>query len=430
MRNKNNNSMPGTATPADAQGHVPTHEVARAWSASIVVGVMTAALASVATSPFAPGWLAVIVALMLLLTAALLHDAWRTSRRAWAYRGASASFLPREPLAGTGFDAAWRLPPHIATPAQVRLRVAQYRIDDSSSSRSERLAEVIPAQNQRLVQTPDGSRLQARFELPADAPSHGARRSGEEVVWRFEWLDARDRVVMTVPLPVRADARLSEPAVDRLSREAQAALRDLPATAASDAMPALPPGVSLREPPDALVLNFESVRLRRFGALMALAWAIAFAWPYTRHAWGLWLELPLLAIALQVLSRRWTLQVRDDGLVLDRTSWLWRQRTGLPASCLQALGQRWRYSRGGGQHLVECHALVARDERGQDWALTPALAADGAARVAQMLRWAHAQRAGRFSPGEQRAGHTPLSRPGWGWLLCLAWLAARLWAGG
>ncbi len=429
MHNKKNNSIWGADTPADDQRQVPTHEVGRAWVLTIIVGLMTVALMAAASETSAPGWLALIVALMLLLTAALLHDAWRTSRRAWAYRGASASFLPHEPLAGTSFDAAWRLPHHVAVEAQVRLRIAQYRIDDGSSSRSERLAEVIPAQSQRLLQTPDGSRLQARFELPTDAPSHGARRSGEEVVWRFEWLDANDHVVISVPLPVRADATRSEPAVDRLSREAQAALHDLPATAAGDAMPELPPGVGLMERPDALVLSFEAVRLRRFGAMLVLAWAIAFAWPYTRHACGLWLELPLLAIGLHAFSRRWLLVVRDDGLVLDRPSWLWRQRMGLPASCLQALGQRWRYSLGGGQHLVECHGLIARDEQGQEWRLTPALPADGAARVAQLLRWGHAQRAGRFSPGERRADHRPLSRPGWGWLLCLAWLAARLWAG-
>jgi hypothetical protein len=43
-----------------------------------------------------------------------------------------------------------------------------------------------------------------------------------------------------------------------------------------------------------------------------------------------------------------------------------------------------------------------------------------------MLRWAVAQRGGRFSPGELRDRPAPLSQPGWGWLLCLLWMVARL----
>jgi hypothetical protein len=55
------------------------------------------------------------------------------------------------------------------------------------------------------------------------------------------------------------------------------------------------------------------------------------------------------------------------------------------------------------------------------------LPGDGAARVGQLLRWAHAQRAGRFSPGALRTPAVAQARAGWGWLACVLWTAARLW---
>lgn len=422
---------PAGTQPPGAQRHIPQHNVIALWSVTIFVGTMALAITGAATGRSAPGWTSLVAALMLLLTAALAYNALRTSRDAWAYRGAFASFVPSQPKAGSSVDATWVLPPHAATPAPARLRVAHYRIDDSGSSTTEHLVEELAAHAQHLLRTPAGPRLQARFELPADAPSDGARRSGDKVAWRFEWLDPKGRIVMAVPLPVQADASVSEPAMDRLSREARHAVSDLPAGPLGDTLPPLPPGVSLQEQPDAAVLNFAQAGWRRFGAVALLALAVAFSWTKTREAFGPWLELPLLATGLHALSRRWTLQARDDGLVLDRASWLWRRRAGLPVSCLQALGRRWLYSRSGPQGEVDVHVLVARGvDRSGDLRLTPGLPSDGAARIAQVLRWASAQRGGRFGPGQQRIDAAPLSRPGWGWVLCLLWGVARLSAGG
>ncbi|MCE4556173.1 DUF3592 domain-containing protein [Pelomonas cellulosilytica] len=419
----------GTQTPG-AQRHTPRHNLVALWSATVFVGMMALGIAGAASGPSAPGWTSLVAGLMLLLATALAYNTLRTSRDAWAYRGAFASFQPPRPTAGTTVDAMWVLPPHVAVPAHVRLRIAHYRIDDSGSGTTERLVEELNAHAQRILPAPDGLRLLARFDLPADAPSEGARRSGDKVAWRFEWLDPKGRIVMAVPLLVQADASISEPAVDRLSRQARVAVRDLPAGPLTDTLPPLPPGVCLQERPDALVLSFGQTGWRRFGAVALLALAVTFSWTKTREDFGLWLELPLLAIAVHAVSRRWTLQARDDGLVLDNASWLWRRRISLPVSCLQAMGQRWLYSRNGPQGEVDVHTLVARGvDRGGDLRLTPGLPAEGAAQIAQMLRWASAQRGGRFSPGERRADPAPWSRPGWGWTLCLLWGVARLSTG-
>lgn len=140
------------------------------------------------------------------------------------------------------------------------------------------------------------------------------------------------------------------------------------------------------------------------------------------------LEALLLALGLYALSRRWTLEVRDDGIVLDRASWLWRRHAELPGSCLPGLYYRGLHGNSGGQGAAApLHALWARGvDRGSDLQLTPGLRGSGSTQIAQMLRWAFAQRGGRFSPGALRGRPALLSRPGWGWLVVLLWLALRL----
>jgi hypothetical protein len=235
----------------------------------------------------------------------LLWTAVRATRRAWIYRGVFASFQPAQPRAGAAFQASWPLPPRAATPwserTTIRLRVAQYRIDDSGSSTSERLAEHF-IQDARPTLNPDGGlNLQARFELPTDAPSQGARRSGEKVAWRLEWLDEEDSILLAVPIPVQAAATRDDSASDRLSRDALPVKHDIPLAASDGAMPSLPAGVHLQESPDALLLGFGQ-RGWRWTGIVAL---IALAFACTRSM--VWLEVALLTLALHAFSRhgRW-----------------------------------------------------------------------------------------------------------------------------
>ena len=412
-----------------APRHMPQHHVLGHWLVAVVVCVMSLAAIGVASSPAAPVWASLIGSAFAVGALALLHAAVRATGRAWIYRGAFASFQPALPSAGTAFQACWTLPPRTAArqPLQssVRLRVAQYRIDDSSSSASEQRVEEL-AQEVRPRLDPDGGMsLVARFDLPADAPAHGSRRSGEEVAWRLEWLDAKANIVLVVPIPVQSAAPIDDTAGDRLSPGARATRQDIPIGATDDAMPSLPKGVSLHERPDALVLGFAQTGWRWLGiaALVALFIAISRSM--------VWLEALLLALALHALSRRWTLEVRDDGVRLERVSWLWRRRTGVPAASLRALYQRHLYSRTTGRHMTAFAALWARGvDRGSDLRLTPGLPGSGPTLIAQMLRWALAQRGGRFAPRQLRPDTPRLSRAGWGWALPLLWAAARLSQGG
>jgi hypothetical protein len=321
------------------------------------------------------------------------------------------------------------LPPRAATQQSllgvVRLRVAQYRIDDSGSSASEHRVEDISQQVRPRFDPDGGVSLLARFELPADAPAHEARRSGEKVEWRLEWLDAKDDVILVVPIPVQSSASVDDAAADRLSPDARAANLNLPIGTTDDAMPSLPAGVRLHERPDALVLTFGRAGWRWFGVIAVVALVIA------NSRSMVWLEAALLALSVHALSTRWTLEVRDDGVLLERVSWLWRRRLGLPVASLHGLYQRNLYSRSTGRQMTVFHALYARGvDRGSDLRLTPGLPGNGPTLIAQMLRWAVAQRGGRFRPGALRPDHPRFSRAGWGWALPLLWVVARLSQGG
>jgi len=408
-----------------AQRHAPRHQALGLGLFAIVFCVMALPAVGMASNPSAPAWVAVVAGAFVVAGLGLLTAAVRAIGRAWTYRGTFASFQPAEPCAGAAFVARWTLPPRAAASwpaeASIRLRVAQYRIDDSGSGSTERLVEELSQQVRPQPDAAGGLTLQARFELPADAPSQDSRRSGEKVEWRLEWLDAKGGVMLMVPVPVHATAA-HDAVDDRFSPAERTSKRDIPAAPEGDAMPALPSGVTLQEQPDALLLRFGQTGWRWLGvaALIGLAMAALRSM--------LWLETALLALALHALSRRWTLAVRDDGLALERVSWMWRRELGLTAASLRGLYQRWRHDQAQGGQTTAFHALWARGvDRGNDIRLTPALPGTGAAQLGQLLRWAHAHRTGRFSPGGLRTEPANRSQPRWGWLLCLLWMAARLW---
>ena len=410
---------------APEQRHVPRQHALGLWLLATLVCVMTLPAIAMASSARAPIWVALIAGLFSLVGLVLLRMAVRATRRAWIYQGTFASFQPAQPRGGAAFLASWVLPPRAAAHwppgTTVRLRVAQYRIDDSGSGTTERLVEDLTQHVRPHPSPDDGLGLQARFELPADAPSQGSRRSGEKVEWRLEWLDAKDGIVLMVPIPVQAAVPRSDAAGDRFSPAARMPQRALPAGPVGDDMPPLPAGVSLHEGPDALALGFQQTVWRRVGAAAVVALMLAF----TRSS--VWLEAALLAFGLHALSRQWTLEMRDDSLLMNCTSWLWQRRFSVPARSLPGLYQRWRRGRDDKGDTAGYHALYARGvDRGNDVRLTPGLHGTGAAQVAQVLHWARAHRAGRFSPGALREEATNASRPAWGWLLCLLWVVARL----
>lgn len=404
-------------------------------------------LAGIFLDSRAPIWLWLFCSLFVAVGLALLWGALRQSWRAWRYGGSRLHIRPARPRAGQPMALELQLSRRAAAAFQGRptphWRLSQYRVDESSSGSSEREVQGIEQPARQLDLGPAGLRLQASFEIPADAPPAGSQRSGERVDWRLSLRTPQGSVLLDYDVPVRAaepdaaraqtrgeDAAMPQ---DRFARRTGPAKDEaIPAQPAPAEAPPLPAGVRWTEQRDAGLLEFAQKGWRWTGLLSLLLFGgLAMA----RR--GDDLGLPsllglalLLALGLHGLTRRWTLQVRDDGLVLVRRSWLWRHRASLPASALDPLYHRLHHSRQHAGSQEDFHALYTRwPGMGRGTRLTPPLAGRaGAETLAQFLRWAAAQRCGRFSAGSVRGDAQPLqSRPAWGLALCLLllWLLQR-----
>lgn len=416
---RNQPAMPAAVTQRQRS---PRHQALGAWCIAIFwCGIAFPVAGLFWTGRNMPGWASLLVGLFVCVGFVLLWAALQASRLAWIYSGATAQWRPAEPVAGTSFEVSWRLPARAAERwhEQGRLRLAQYRIDDSGSGVSERCVEDIEAEVHPCP-APDGSlMLQARFELPPDAPGQGSRRDKEKVEWRLELVDSSGSVDLALPVAVRSDSVASASQPDRFARSPRGTQElDLPAEAAPEHMPELPGGVQLVERPDAVSLNFRATTWRWVGGVALLgALGLCRSWALGGYAADLILGAGLMAVALHALSARWTLEVRDDGLQLERCSWLWVRVTPLPAESLDRLYRR------SDRH----QALFTRwPGLGAGTRLTPNLPqGSDAARIARLLRWAHQQRQHRFSPGGQRSDVAHRSRPNWGWLPWVAWLIVQ-----
>ena len=172
----------------------------------------------------ASGWAKAFMGVFVVVGLMLLCFAAAQTRKVWRYRGSAFSALPHRPLAGRAVAVTLRLPGRAAGQDGAQalfLRLAQYRVDESSSGSPERLVEVVAASTS-LQPTPDGGlHLSARFELPEDAPTHGAQRSGERVDWRVELQRPGGTLELSYDLQVQAaPSALAAPAPDRFDRRA------------------------------------------------------------------------------------------------------------------------------------------------------------------------------------------------------------------
>jgi len=395
----------------------------------------------------APGWPKAFISVFVVVGLVLLGCAISQTRTVWRYRGSGFAALPPQPQAGRGVEVTLRLPYRAAAQPgaqSLRLRLAQYRVDEASSGSPERQVETVEAPTTRQP-TPDGGlRLVARFEVPQDAPTHGAQRSRERVDWRVELLGAGGSVQLSYGLPVKA-APLglgdSVP-VDRFDSRAVWAHEEPiappePAQSA-DAAPAWPSGVALQELPQAVQISFAQ-KAWRWGAGIALV-ALAIEWVVNDRigmhgvvlprSWGgLAVTAGLLAFALHAATRNWVTRVQDDGIVARRSSWMWTTVTSVAGDASQSLVHKVLYATGSGSAQHNHHAVYARTAHGALVRLTPALDAPGAAAaVGQAIAKAWQDRRGRFNPGGRRPQHSDHSRPAWGWVLIAALLAGMWWA--
>jgi hypothetical protein len=404
--------------------------------------------------PGTPWFFQVLISVFVVIGLGLIALAVRQTHMAWRYAGAALTALPMLPRAGYPVEMTLLLPARAAAyhPDQaIQLRLSQYRVDESRSGSPERRVESL-TESARVQPTPDGGlRLSARFDVPPDAPPHGARRSGERVDWRLELLDhSREAVELSYDVPVQAApaARGDEPA-DRFDRLAASnRLTPIAPAIPSDRWGAgstpeggevlAPASVTALETPEGWQFAFSQRGWRRAAGLVMLvllAEAVmnervgrhGVSLPESLVAATLWWMA--LAFVLHAATCRWTVWVRDRGITVGRDSALWSQAQTLPGQASQGLVHKLLYSSRSGVNEQHYYAVYAYTPQGALIRLTPGLSGEGgASAMGRLIAQAWSHRQGHFSPGALREGRSAHSRPGWGWLLLGAVLAAWLWA--
>ncbi|BEP96120.1 hypothetical protein GmRootA79_45040 [Acidovorax sp. A79] len=395
------------------------------------------------TNPQSPWFAKAFIGLFVLVGMALLALAVRQTHMAWRYAGATLVLLPSAPRAGHPLEVTLLLPGRAAAYQQghsLQLRLAQYRVDESSSGSPERCVESF-TEAARMQHTSDGGlRLVARFEVPPDAPPHGSQRSGERVDWRVELLHNPDGAVeLTYDLPVQAAPRTfgGDELPDRFDRRA-AWQQEVPIVPLGEqeeeeeGSRPLPASVTLRETPQAWHYEFAQGGWRWAAGLVLAALLLESAihgrlgpqglmLPRGFFAAGAWMALA--AFALHATTRHWTLTVQDGGITARRHSWLWSRADTVPGAASRTLVHKLLHSTGSGGSEHRYHAVYARGAGGALVRLTPGLAGEAAATaLGQSLGQAWAHRRGRFAAGMQRPARAQHSRPAWGALLVLALL--------
>jgi hypothetical protein len=429
-------AAPPLQQPSAAPRSSASRSQGRLWFFAFFWCGITFPLAAVFWMSGSPWWVNAFTSVFVVVGLALVYVAMRQSVTAWRFAGVRCQWHPAQPRAGQRCDAALRLKPRAAAARRhgtATLRLAQYRVDDAGSGSTERLVESFD-RTAALVPEPDGGvRLAAQFELPDDAPAHGARRSRERVDWRLEVLRDDGTVEVSYDVPVQAVAQAAV-APDRFAEPPDWG-REITIGAASgtDAAAAWPRHVRVMETQDHRTLSFSQRgwRWAAVAVLVPLALLVQ-AWWRDLPADG-WRFVPLgvlLAFVVHASTRRWTLTVRDAGLAVTQSSWMWRRVRLVPGEATASLFHKVLYASGSqGQARQTYHAVYAR-VRGEPQAvqLTPGLAgADGAVAVARAIADTWTDRTGRFSAGAARPRDASSNGPQAGWLACGV-LLAGLWA--
>lgn len=400
------------------------------------------------------GFAKAFISVFVVIGLGLVAFAVRQTHMAWRYAGSALIALPALPRAGHPVEMTLVLPARAAAyhhTQVLQLRLAQYRVDDSSSGSPERCVESFstPA---RVQSTPEGGlRLTARFDVPLDAPPHGSRRSRERVDWRLELLEpSGEAAELTYDVPVQAAPKaLGEELLDRFDRRAAsnkltpiapampgASSVEGDTSAAANLQP--PVSVAALETREGWQFGFSQRGWRQAALLVVLVLLAetvmndrvgyhGVALPESLVAATLWWTA--IAFVLYAATCRWTVWVRDQGITVRRYSALWSRTETLPGPSSQGLVYKMLYSSRRGTHEQHYYAVYAYRPQGALVRLTPGLSGkDGAVAMGQLIAQAWSHRQGYFSPGALRSGPSEHSRPSWGWLLLAMFLAVWLWA--
>lgn len=407
-----------------------------------------------------PWWVDALLSIFSIVGLGLIALAAKQSLLAWRYAGSTPHWNPDPPRAGQTLRVTLTMPARAvgsedAASATPRLRLAQYRVDDSGSGSSERQVEHFDAVVSVWPDPQGGARWEARFELPADAPTHHSMRSGERVEWRLELLgpDGKEQVSFDVPVQAAAGGGFTADApVDRFDRRAEWR-REVPVPPstgpevlqipADTDRPQLPDSVRVVETPETYELHFSQSGWRWLAALMLGASVALSVWGWTARSsageaflpgdWRWWLAALLMGLGMHAASRRRSVVVRDEGLVVQVTSWMGTRRHSLRPSAFEHLFHKLRYTQTGSNGSVQAfHAVHAREaDGGFAVRLSPGLPGPAAAvAVARALLNARSDRAGRFPAGAHRSPQPSGWRPGPGWLLWALLVVLLTWGAG
>lgn len=402
------------------------------------------------TTSGTPWFAKAFISIFVVVGLALLAFSVRQTYLGWRYAGSSLTTLPSHPRAGHPVEVTLLLPARAAATYPqgqgLQLRLAHYRVDESSSGSPERCVESF-TEVARVQPTADGGlRLVARFAVPPDAPPHGSRRSGERVDWRVEMLPTPGGTAeLSYELPVQAAQHTSnsEASSDRFDRRAawKQVVPIVPLSeqeGAEEEIPlVLPPSVTLQESSQAWQYEFTQSGWRWAAGLVLAGLALEAGVNGRLGIHGLLLPrgvlaavgwTALVAFALHAATRRWTLTVHDEGITACRHSWLWSRADLVPGDASRSLVHKLLYSTGSGASEQRYHAVYARDAAGALVRLTPGLGGEGAATtLGQSVARAWSHRRGRFAAGMQRSGRVQHSRPALGALVVLALVAWWFW---
>ncbi|WP_353395798.1 DUF3592 domain-containing protein [Hydrogenophaga sp. 5NK40-0174] len=424
-------------------------QLAGAWIMAVFWCGLSFPVAAVFWMTGAP-WL---VRLMLLgfvaIGIGLLVFAFRQTRKARRYSAANFLLDPASPKAGQRFEVSLSTPVEEEGAAlttglkPMKMRLSHWRVNDAGSGTSQRRVETMEAEAAGIPDMQGSIRWMAHFELPEDAPTFGARRSGERVEWRLELLKQDGSLDVSFDVPVEGSASVAHQPdrfAENLDFRTEHALDASESGFATEASrPSMPPQVSVAEMPDEWVLKFRQKpwRIAALVSLVPLATLLVIWWnqvPAQADAWDFYLRWPAFWAAvvwlftLHAATRSWALGVTDQSLVVRRGSWVWRRKDVLPAEAAERMFFKLLFSSGGNaSHPRKNYfGLYARPKEGaKPVLLTTGLPEKaGAEAVGEAIRRAKAHREGRFSPGAEPDNAASARGAGWGLILWAAFLAA------
>ena len=366
--------------------------------------------------------------------------AWRTWRSR-LHAETSMRLVPARVLCGTRFQVHIELSAAAAaaTP-EMRVRLLQCLNDASGSGVDVR--EVWEASSVVRFAPGGGARCEAvaSFELPPEGAASGHYRHMEQVEWSLELHLPGGRRVARAILQVFPNPALQPTGDAALLGPRLYVDTPLEVAAAGPSQAPLAKELRVVEDEQGWELHFPRGGSRFLAKGVALAIVgIGAHMAYGLHPWqpdrssgppaDLSWQLPwligLVLWLLHLVSVRWLLRIDDDGLTIDRSSWLWRRRRSFPASAMSSLAtmlmHKDRDPKGRGD---ERHIVMIKSVAGADHVMTPQLDGLNRARaVVARLKHALQERGHRFAPGQvrgkARAG-LPRAVP------VLVWLA---WAG-